>query len=231
METVMTVACLSLIIPTTVTSSLLQSDHPEDDNKGDILTLSHGTSIFLLILFSAYLYFQLTQSIFLDISDPGHFTIPGPDNTAVGTSYSRTTSANLTAVVHFLLITTLTVVHSFHLVRTIDPLAQHLSVSKSFISIVIVPFAGNIAKWIDLLRRSRLEPVRHLVRTIMGTTVQISLLALPLLTAFGWILNVPITLDFDIFESVILFLATLVMNSITQDGKATYFEGAMLMGS
>jgi len=231
METVMMIACLSIIVPSIVSSSLLQPDLSDKDTTDDILTLSHGTSIFLLLLFSAYLYFQLTQSMFLDISHPGHFSIPGSGNTAVGVPYRRPLIENLIAAGLLLLITVLTAIHCFHVVRTIPPLAQHLSVNESFISIIVVPFAGNIAKWIDLLRRSRVEQLRHSVRTVIATTVQISLLALPLLTVLGWAINVPLALDFDIFESSILFLVTLVMNSVMQDGKGTYFEGAMLMGS
>jgi Ca2+:H+ antiporter len=231
METLMMVSCMSLIVPTVVSSSLLQATHLNPHDESDILDLSQGTAICLLLLFIAYVHFLLTQNAYLSMADTGHFSDTNNSSTAAGAQRQRTIANILISSVLLLAAIAFTVAHAFHLVRSVGPLAQTLATSNAFISLVIIPFAGNSAKWIDLMRRSRNEDVTFPLRTIIGSTLQIALLALPLLTVLGWIFAVPIALNFDIFEVAVLFLSIMVMNSILQDTRATYFEGAMLMGS
>ncbi len=43
----------------------------------------------------------------------------------------------------------------------------------------------------------------------------------------GWGLDVPMTLDFDVFQSVVLILAILVVGGFLRDGKSNYLEGSL----
>jgi len=45
----------------------------------------------------------------------------------------------------------------------------------------------------------------------------------------GWILGKPLTLLFDPYESVALFLSVLTVNYVVQDGKSNWLEGFILM--
>ena len=47
----------------------------------------------------------------------------------------------------------------------------------------------------------------------------------------GWVLGVPLTLEFGILETSATFISVLVANSILADGKTNWLEGAMLLGS
>lgn len=42
-------------------------------------------------------------------------------------------------------------------------------------------------------------------------------------------MNKPLTLLFDPFESIVLFLAVLTVNYVVQDGKSNWLEGMILM--
>lgn len=64
----------------------------------------------------------------------------------------------------------------------------------------------------------------------LGSSMQIALLVTPFLVILGWILNEPMSLQFEIFETVVFFLAVLVTNYLISDGKSNYLEGAMLLG-
>jgi len=46
----------------------------------------------------------------------------------------------------------------------------------------------------------------------------------------GWIIDQPMALDFAAFEATVFTLAILVVNSVLQVGKASYFQGVMLVG-
>jgi len=64
----------------------------------------------------------------------------------------------------------------------------------------------------------------------VGSSVQIALLVTPLLVVLGWIVDKPMTLHFDLFETSIMFISVIVVNSLISDGKSNWFEGAMLCG-
>jgi len=47
----------------------------------------------------------------------------------------------------------------------------------------------------------------------------------------AWALNVPLTFEFGLLETVSAFLAVLIVNVIASDGKSNWLEGAMLLGT
>lgn len=64
----------------------------------------------------------------------------------------------------------------------------------------------------------------------VGSSMQIALLVTPFLVILGWIIGQPMSLYFQPFETVILFVSVLVTNYLISDGKSNYLEGAMLLG-
>jgi Ca2+:H+ antiporter len=64
----------------------------------------------------------------------------------------------------------------------------------------------------------------------VGSSMQIALLVIPLMIVLGWILgNDTMTLSFDGFQVAVLFVAVLLVNMATVDGKSHWFEGMILM--
>lgn len=49
------------------------------------------------------------------------------------------------------------------------------------------------------------------------------------MVTLGWILNKPLSLLFDPFESIVLFLSVLITNYTVQDGRSNWLEGFLLM--
>jgi len=62
----------------------------------------------------------------------------------------------------------------------------------------------------------------------IGSSMQIALLVTPALVLLGWAIDVPMTLHFELFETVVFFLSVLVVTYVIQDGKSNYLEGAMV---
>ncbi|KAE9385256.1 hypothetical protein BT96DRAFT_601936, partial [Gymnopus androsaceus JB14] len=58
---------------------------------------------------------------------------------------------------------------------------------------------------------------------------QIALFDIPFIVTLGWILGKPLTLLFDLYELITLFLAVLTVNYSVQDGKSNWLEGVILM--
>lgn len=227
----MMVSSMSLIIPTTVSSTLLQLDYPEASRDHNILILSYGTSIILLILFAVYMYFRLVTHACLFAEGPhdgnhansGDHNVPGVETqTALGTW-----AAGCMLIVAIFC----TIGCSFNLVSSVDGLAKAARINKIFIGLVIIPFLGSTAQGLKIALGSRDIGVKSAVNIVVTSVLHIALLATPLLVLLGWMIGQPMNLDFHIFEATVLFLVIMVMNSIIQEGKATYFEGGMLIGT
>ncbi len=45
----------------------------------------------------------------------------------------------------------------------------------------------------------------------------------------AWIFDVPLTLDFQPFETATVFLSVVIVNVIMANGKSTYLDGLMLL--
>ncbi|EHA19964.1 hypothetical protein ASPNIDRAFT_39382 [Aspergillus niger ATCC 1015] len=66
----------------------------------------------------------------------------------------------------------------------------------------------------------------------VGSSMQIALLVLPLIIVIGWGMvtgNDDMTLYFDAFQVILLFVAVLLVNYLIADGKSHWLEGVLLM--
>jgi Ca2+:H+ antiporter len=64
---------------------------------------------------------------------------------------------------------------------------------------------------------------------VLGASIQTALLNTPLVVLVGWGLNIGMDLKFEVFDSVSLILAILVVGSFLRDGKSNYLEGVLLV--
>lgn len=53
----------------------------------------------------------------------------------------------------------------------------------------------------------------------------------PLIVLLGWCLSKDMTLYFNLFETVSLFVTAFVVNFLVLDGRSNYLEGALLMAA
>ena len=274
-SSLMMVSSISLIMPTTVSSTLLQSDLPKKSRDRNIQILSYSTSIILLVLFVIYMYFRLVSyiSLFTDRPQSGndsngddaneddanqrdanqrdsnqrdsnqsdsnqddinrddengntnhdiHNVLDDIPRTALGRLYNA--CILLLAILGSILI-------SSYMISNVDGLVESSPLSKTFIGLIIIPFIGITAQGLKVALGSRDLGVQQAVNMVVINVLHTVLLATPLMVILGWIIKQPMTLDFHIFEATVLFLVIMVMNSIIQEGKATYFEGVMLIGT
>ncbi|KAI8926374.1 hypothetical protein BC831DRAFT_456491 [Entophlyctis helioformis] len=63
----------------------------------------------------------------------------------------------------------------------------------------------------------------------VGSSMQIALFVSPLLVIVGWISGQPLTLDFKVFDTSVLFVSVIVVSHLTNDGTSNWLEGLMLL--
>lgn len=126
----MFVATGSLILPAAFQEALPHSKKTEDQ----ILSLSRGTAIVLLLIYILYLFFQLKTHVYLyEVATAGEEG--GEDEEAVIGVWT----AGLTLVV----VTVGIAICSEYLVDSIDEVVKSSGLSKTFIGLILLPIVGN----------------------------------------------------------------------------------------
>jgi len=221
MSSLMAVASASLIIPATLYAALRTSKEETDNN---ILMLSHGTAIILLGLYILYLYFQLySHSELFDVESQSE---EDGEEHKDGEVLSP-----VAAGVALVIITVLVAVCAEYLVDSIDSIVETAHISKTFIGLVLLPIVGNAAEHVTAVIVAYKGKMDLAINVAIGSSLQIALFVTPFLVVLGWIIGQPMTLHFQGFETVVLFISVLVVNYLIQDGKSNYLEGAMCIGT
>lgn len=216
----MTLASASLIIPAALYNVLNHSDSQEKQDS--ILTLSRGTSVILLILYCAYLFFVLRT----------HKELFEPEAQAVGDIVTEPEEEPILSPwsAALVLIAT-TVIISYaadYMVDSIDDIAATGAISKTFIGLILIPIVGNAAEHVTACVVAVKNKMDLAMGVAIGSSIQIALLVTPSLVLLGWAIGQPMTLHFETFETIAFALSVMVVTYTVQDGRSNYLEGAMV---
>ncbi|KLJ13622.1 calcium/proton exchanger [Blastomyces silverae] len=237
MSSLMAVASASLIIPATLYAALANS---KADTHGNILILSHGTAIILLVLYVMYLYFQLRshrdlfESGSAENANNGSVVRNGDGGEAAVAAVEEEEEERILnpwAAGIVLLIVTIAVSFCAELlVGSIDSIVEATHISKTFIGLILIPIVGNAAEHVTAIVVAYKNKMDLAIGVAIGSSLQIALFVTPFLVILGWIMGRDLTLHFHSFETVTFFLSQLVVTLLIQDGKSNYLEGGLCLG-
>jgi Ca2+:H+ antiporter len=118
--------------------------------------------------------------------------------------------------------------------HSIDDTSKVTGISKTFIATILIPIASNAPECAAVIGsgvgKSEDDRVDFAVGVIVSSILQIALFVIPVLVMLGWVVQQPMTLNFETFQTIILFLAIVLVNHLLQNGKYTYMHGLMLIG-
>ena len=217
MSSLMAVASASLIIPATLYAALDDSDKSTTDN---ILVLSHGSAVILLIVYIMYLVFQLKTHA--DLFDEE----VGEDEEIEEAKILSPWAAGIALIV----VTLLVAICAEYLVDSIDAIVETAHISKTFVGLILLPIVGNAAEHVTAVVVAYKNKMDLAIGVALGSSLQIALFVTPFLVVLGWIMDRNMTLHFETFETVAFFLSTLVVTLLIQDGKSNYLEGTLCIG-
>ncbi|KAI9511839.1 calcium/proton exchanger [Russula earlei] len=224
----------------------------------DILSISHGVAVILLFIYLCYLVFQLVshKDLYKDDASTIQQTVPyrgkmarrlhthdpeshpassspPPDHRSeagqTGDDDEKPKMGVRTTIVLLGVVTVVVAVTAEFLVDSIDGLTSTGHISKGFVGLILLPIVGNAAEHVTAVAVSVKDKLTLSLGVAVGSSIQIALFVIPFTVVLGWILNKPLTLLFDPFESIVLFLAVLTVNYVVQDGKSNWLEGMILM--
>ncbi|KAJ5670085.1 uncharacterized protein N7477_005448 [Penicillium maclennaniae] len=126
--------------------------------------------------------------------------------------------------------TTLVAVCAEFMVDSIDALTATGNIGQTFVGLILLPIVGNAAEHATAVTVACKDKMDLAIGVAVGSSMQIALLVLPLIVVIGWIMGVEdMTLNFDAFQIIVLFVAVLLVNYLIADGKSHWLEGVLLM--
>ncbi|KAI1267120.1 Calcium/proton exchanger [Xylariaceae sp. FL1019] len=104
------------------------------------------------------------------------------------------------------------------------------SISEEFIGLILLPIVGNACEHATAVTVACKDKMDLAIGVAIGSSMQVALFLIPLLVIIGWgIGNEDMTLAFDTFQIVVLFVAVLLVNYLIGDGKSHWLEGVQLI--
>lgn len=187
------------------------------------LTLSRGSSIFMLIGYIAYLVFQLwTHRQLFDAQDQeDEYDDDVEEETAVISFWSGFAwLVGMTLVIALL---------SEYVVATIETASESWNLSVSFISIILLPIVGNAAEHAGAIIFAFKNKLDISLGVALGSATQIGLFVVPLTIIVAWILGINMDLNFNLLETGSLALSIIITAFTLQDGTSHYMKGLVLL--
>jgi Ca2+:H+ antiporter len=137
-----------------------------------------------------------------------------------------------TAAVMMLLISTgLVAVCAEFLVDAIPGMTENSSISTAFIGLIILPIVGNAAEHVTAVTVAAKNKMDLAIGVAVGSSIQIALFITPIVVILGWCMNRSMSLYFNLFETVSLFVTVFVVNFLVLDGRSNYLEGTLLIAA
>ncbi|KAG2149063.1 uncharacterized protein EDB93DRAFT_1143435 [Suillus bovinus] len=170
-------------------------------------------------------------------TDPIRCASPEPMSTSEHANLHRSPSAvdsfrepQLSWMVTLLLLTLVTItvtITAEDLVESMDGIET--TISKQWVGLVLLPAVSSIAECVTAVNTSVKDQLNLSVSIAVGSSIQTTLLVIPLMITLGWIIGRPLALLFDPFESVVLYVSVQTMSLVVADGKSNWLEGVILI--
>jgi Ca2+:H+ antiporter len=88
-----------------------------------------------------------------------------------------------------------------------------------------VPLVEKAAEHITAVDEAWDDQMNFALSHVLGGSIQTALFNTPLVVMVAWGIGVPLDLNFEMFDAVVLILAILVVGNFLRDGKSNYLEG------
>jgi Ca2+:H+ antiporter len=220
----MLVAGLGLSVPTIYYTSITASDNVIVEHLDlNTLRVSHGAAIVLLVAFFMYVWFQsrshhgLYEDILKGDEERGH-------NRQRDLAKAKLTLTEaLIAVAISIMFVTFMAVFLVHQIEYI----VHRGVSDQFMGLILLPLVEKASEHLTAVNKAYGNQMNFALAHVLGASIQTALLNAPLVVIVAWGLNYNISVNFELFDAVILILSIIIVSIFLRDEKSDYLEGAM----
>ncbi|TBU32650.1 Sodium/calcium exchanger protein-domain-containing protein [Dichomitus squalens] len=128
------------------------------------------------------------------------------------------------------LLTSLTVLVALDAEWLVDSMNEESPlISKEWIGLILLPTVSVMAECATAVNVAAQDQLTLSISVAVGSTIQTALFVIPFMVLLGWVLDKPLALLFDPFESVVLYISVHTMGYVVADGKSNWLEGVILI--
>jgi Ca2+:H+ antiporter len=177
--------------------------------------VSLGVAIVLILVYFANLVYTLRTHrdvfAFDEHPDPNAWPISKSIGTLVGATAVLSLEAELIS-------------------GALEQTGRSLGISSFFLGIIVLAVVGNIAEYISAVYFARKDRMGLVITITAGSTIQVALLTAPVLVIASQFMSHRLNLVFgNPLEMIAIAATAFAVNSISQDGETTWFEGVLLL--
>jgi len=194
-------------------------DAGKEDGHSRELEFSRCTSVIMLIIVE---YESLSQQRRNEEEGQQETEPENPEEATLSLSF---------AITLLFIVTIFISICAEFLVGSIEGISQNWNLSPSFVGLILLPIVGNAAENITAITVALKNKMDLAIGVALGSSMQVSLMVIPVLIITGWIIGVDLSLVFNLFETVVIFVSVLIVNQLINDGKSNWLEGAMLLSA
>ncbi|KAK4987065.1 hypothetical protein LTR66_007702 [Elasticomyces elasticus] len=219
----MLVAGMGLVIPTIYNTALAQR-LPLDELDLQTERISRATAIIMLIAFVIYVFFQMRShhGIYDDLLEQDEARDRDRDRDLKKDKLTFTE-----CIIALALALTFVSLMAVFLVQQIPYIVEHHGISDAFMGLILVPLVEKAAEHLTAIDEAWDNQMNFALSHVLGASIQTALLNTPLVVLIGWGLGTRMSLNFELFDAVVLILAILVVGGFLRDGKSNYLEGVL----
>lgn len=242
----MLVAGMGLIIPSIFYHSLhLSSSHSHKFLEERALSLSRVVAVVLLTAFLAFLWFQMRShfGLYQDILQADESGDDGNGRRGQTVKAKLTLTEALVAVaigVTFVSFMAVILVQQIEVSTHVWPLKSSTAkltshqyividrnLSEEFKGLILVPIVEKVSEHLTAMHKAHQNQLNYALAQVLGSSIQTALLNTPLIVLIAWAMDKKMSLNFEIFDAVMLILAVVVVSSFLKDGRSDYLEGML----
>lgn len=114
------------------------------------------------------------------------------------------------------------------LVGTIEPMTHQIGLNPFFVGLIVLPIVGNAAEHFSAVTAAADNHMEISMAITAGSSIQVALLAAPILVLAGPLVGTPLDLNFSLLEVAMFAFAAGLYALISLDGVSTWLEGWLL---
>ncbi len=115
------------------------------------------------------------------------------------------------------------------LVASLEEAVHVLGWSELFVGVILIPVIGNAAEHLTAVTVAMKNKMDLSLGIAVGSSTQIALLVAPALVFISLLVGHRMDLLFQPFELVVIGLAVVIVNLISNDGESNWYEGVQLL--
>mmetsp|Transcript_1055 Transcript_1055/g.1860 ORF Transcript_1055/g.1860 Transcript_1055/m.1860 type:complete len:446 (-) Transcript_1055:94-1431(-) len=211
----LTFCCMSFALPTLFAQGY-------QNHMGDLLDVSRNGSLLLGSAYLAFLFFQLVSHKQTLETEEGELK-----DAEDGENEDRPPLSIWLSISMMIVVTVVTDLISDFLCESIGGVTEDINVA--FLGTILLPIAGNACEHLGAVRFAMDDKPGLAVGIAVGSSTQVALFVVPFAVIVGWLLNVPMTLDFGPVNTAVIFFSVLLATVLMSDGRSHWLKGYLLM--